>query len=61
VHIRTRSDRPPASAVGEADFPYVPGLFAFRELPTLLAAFAKLTATPASPTPRTRVSNTGNA
>lgn len=35
-----------ATAVGEAEFPYVPGLFAFRELPTLLAAFAGLTVTP---------------
>lgn len=35
-----------ATAVGEADFPYVPGLFAFRELPTLLTAFARLTTTP---------------
>jgi deoxyribonuclease V len=35
-----------ATAVGEAEFPYVPGLFTFRELPTLLAAFARLTATP---------------
>jgi deoxyribonuclease V len=29
-----------------ARFPYVPGLFAFRELPPLLAALEKLTATP---------------
>lgn len=35
-----------ATAVGEAEFPYVPGLFAFRELPTLLAAFARLTVVP---------------
>ncbi len=35
-----------ATAVGEVDFPYVPGLFAFRELPTLLAAFARLTTPP---------------
>lgn len=35
-----------ATAVGEAEFPYVPGLFAFRELPTLLAAFAQLRITP---------------
>ncbi|OLF05820.1 endonuclease V [Actinophytocola xinjiangensis] len=31
-----------ASAVGVSDFPYVPGLFAFRELPTLLAALDRL-------------------
>lgn len=35
-----------ATAVGEAEFPYVPGLFAFRELPTLLAAFAGLAEPP---------------
>jgi deoxyribonuclease V len=35
-----------ATAVGTADFPYVPGLFAFRELPTLLVAFAGLTRAP---------------
>nr|WP_083472928.1 endonuclease V [Kibdelosporangium phytohabitans] len=36
------------SAVHEAvaDFPYVPGLFAFRELPALLPALAKLTTSP---------------
>ncbi|MBB5808580.1 deoxyribonuclease V [Saccharothrix ecbatanensis] len=31
---------------GKADFPYVPGLFAFRELPSLLEAMEKLTVTP---------------
>jgi deoxyribonuclease V len=35
-----------ATAVGKAEFPYVPGLFAFRELPTLLEAFARLRRTP---------------
>ena len=35
-----------ATAVGAAEFPYVPGLFAFRELPTLLQALARLTTTP---------------
>jgi deoxyribonuclease V len=35
-----------ATSVGTAEFPYVPGLFAFRELPTLLDAFAKLGSTP---------------
>lgn len=35
-----------ATSVGTAEFPYVPGLFAFRELPTLLDAFAKLDSTP---------------
>lgn len=28
--------------IGTSDFPYVPGLLTFRELPTLLQAFAKL-------------------
>lgn len=31
---------------GKAAFPYVPGLFAFRELPALLEALRKLTVTP---------------
>ncbi|MBY8849717.1 endonuclease V [Saccharothrix longispora] len=31
---------------GRAGFPYVPGLFAFRELPSLLDALAKLTVPP---------------
>ncbi|GIG59104.1 endonuclease V [Longispora fulva] len=35
-----------ATATGLATFPYVPGLFAFRELPTLLEALAQLTVTP---------------
>ncbi|WP_433468103.1 endonuclease V [Spirillospora sp. CA-128828] len=33
-------------AVGTAEFPYVPGLFAFRELPTLLDALRALKTTP---------------
>jgi deoxyribonuclease V len=33
-------------ARGTADFPYVPGLLAFRELPLILAALGKLTAKP---------------
>ncbi|WP_309231354.1 endonuclease V [Nocardia sp. SYP-A9097] len=35
-----------ATAQGTTDFPYVPGLLAFRELPTTLAAFETLTTTP---------------
>jgi len=31
-----------ASSVGELKFPYIPGLLAFREIPLLLDAFAKL-------------------
>jgi len=35
-----------ASAAVKLTFPYIPGLLAFRELPVLLEAFAKLTQTP---------------
>ncbi|MFC1442304.1 endonuclease V [Streptacidiphilus sp. N1-10] len=35
-----------ATAVGTAGFPYVPGLFAFRELPVLVAALEQLATTP---------------
>ncbi|MEU8844349.1 endonuclease V [Streptomyces roseus] len=35
-----------ATAVGRVSFPYVPGLLAFRELPTVLAALDSLTAAP---------------
>ncbi|MFJ6934951.1 endonuclease V [Streptomyces sp. NPDC101132] len=35
-----------ATAVGQVTFPYVPGLLAFRELPTVLAALDALSATP---------------
>ncbi len=35
-----------ATAVGRAAFPYIPGLFAFRELPVLIEALEKLTAVP---------------
>lgn len=35
-----------ATAAGESDFPYVSGLFAFRELPALLAALDRLTTPP---------------
>lgn len=31
---------------GQTDFPYVPGLFAYRELPALLAALDRLTVAP---------------
>lgn len=34
------------SGVGRAQFPYVPGLLSFRELPPLLRAFRKLRVTP---------------
>jgi deoxyribonuclease V len=35
-----------AVVAGEARFPYVPGLFAFRELPALVDALERLTVTP---------------
>ncbi|MFB7342948.1 endonuclease V [Streptomyces hydrogenans] len=35
-----------ATAVGRVSFPYVPGLLAFREIPTVLAALDGLTADP---------------
>ncbi|MFJ8212966.1 endonuclease V [Streptomyces sp. NPDC096033] len=35
-----------ATAVGHVSFPYVPGLLAFRELPTVLAALEALPVTP---------------
>ncbi|WP_067567959.1 endonuclease V [Nocardia acidivorans] len=35
-----------ATARGTTDFPYIPGLLAFRELPTTLAAFENLGTTP---------------
>ncbi|MFF6773193.1 endonuclease V [Streptomyces sp. NPDC012637] len=35
-----------ATAVGRVSFPYVPGLLAFREVPTVLAALGRLTAGP---------------
>jgi deoxyribonuclease V len=35
-----------ATAVGPVAFPYVPGLLAFREIPTVLAALEKLTSGP---------------
>ncbi|MFE3603175.1 endonuclease V [Streptomyces sp. NPDC059142] len=35
-----------ATAVGRVAFPYVPGLLAFREIPTVLAALGALTAGP---------------
>ncbi|HEX6358925.1 endonuclease V [Actinophytocola sp.] len=46
VSVATGEVLESATAVGRAEFPYVPGLFAFRELPTLLEAFARLTVTP---------------
>lgn len=46
VSIATGAVLESATATGQAGFPYVPGLFAFRELPVLLDAFARLTTPP---------------
>lgn len=46
VDIATGAVLESATAVGEAEFPYVPGLFAFRELPTLLTALERLRTAP---------------
>lgn len=46
VDIATGEVLESATALGETAFPYVPGLFAFRELPTLLTAFDGLRETP---------------
>nr|WP_243866439.1 endonuclease V [Actinophytocola oryzae] len=46
VEVATGEVLESATAVGEAGFPYVPGLFAFRELPTLLEALGGLSVAP---------------
>jgi deoxyribonuclease V len=46
VDISTLDIVDSAVVLGENDFPYVPGLFAFRELPSLLRALKKLTTAP---------------
>lgn len=46
VSVATGEVLESATAVGAAEFPYVPGLFAFRELPTLLTALEKLDTRP---------------
>lgn len=46
VSVETGEVLESATATGEAAFPYVPGLFAFRELPTLLTAFTRLSNLP---------------
>ncbi len=46
VDVATGEVLESATAVGEAEFPYVPGLFAFRELPALLEALSRLRTTP---------------
>ncbi|GAU65667.1 endonuclease [Streptomyces sp. NBRC 110611] len=46
LDARTRAVVDRATAVGQVAFPYVPGLLAFREIPTVLDALARLTRTP---------------
>lgn len=46
VEVATGAELDAATACGEATFPYRTGLFAFRELPILLAALDRLTAPP---------------
>ncbi|MFC4855693.1 endonuclease V [Actinophytocola glycyrrhizae] len=46
VDIATGEVLESATEVGTAAFPYVPGLFAFRELPALLTALGRLRTTP---------------
>lgn len=46
VSLATGEELESATAVGESDFPYITGLFAFRELPTLLTALERLSETP---------------
>lgn len=46
VDLATGAEVECATATGVATFPYVPGLFAFRELPILLEALARLTRQP---------------
>ncbi|MFE1595965.1 endonuclease V [Nocardia sp. NPDC058705] len=46
VDIATMETVESAVAHGISEFPYVPGLLAFRELPATVAALEKLTATP---------------
>ncbi|MEU6329077.1 endonuclease V [Streptomyces sp. NPDC047049] len=46
LDARTRAVVDEATAVGQISFPYVPGLLAFREIPTVLDALARLTRTP---------------
>ncbi|MFF4607210.1 endonuclease V [Streptomyces sp. NPDC001339] len=46
LDARTRAVVDRATAVGPVSFPYVPGLLAFREIPTVLDALSRLTRTP---------------
>ncbi|MFI6759046.1 deoxyribonuclease V [Micromonospora sp. NPDC050417] len=46
LDARTLAVLETAVSIGRTAFPYVPGLFAFRELPALLDALGRLTTTP---------------
>ncbi|MGW8974278.1 endonuclease V [Streptomyces platensis] len=46
LDARTRAVVDRATAVGQVSFPYVPGLLAFREIPTVLEALGRLARTP---------------
>ncbi|MEU6116660.1 endonuclease V [Streptomyces sp. NPDC047117] len=46
LDARTRGVVDEATAVGPVSFPYVPGLLAFREIPTVLAALDRLARVP---------------
>jgi deoxyribonuclease V len=46
LDLATLSVRETSLVHGVAEFPYIPGLLAFREVPTLLAALEKLTTQP---------------
>ncbi|MFJ8667273.1 endonuclease V [Streptomyces sp. NPDC093600] len=46
LDARTREVVEEATAVGRVSFPYVPGLLAFREIPTVLAALDRLETDP---------------
>lgn len=46
LDARTRAVVDRATAVGQISFPYVPGLLAFREIPTVLEALGRLARTP---------------
>ncbi|MEU8918792.1 endonuclease V [Streptomyces nigrescens] len=46
LDARTRAVVDRATAVGQISFPYIPGLLAFREIPTVLDALGRLARTP---------------
>ncbi|MFJ9848201.1 endonuclease V [Streptomyces sp. NPDC101150] len=46
LDARTLAVLDEATAIGPVSFPYIPGLLAFREIPTVLKALSRLTQTP---------------